>query len=179
MTKTKTPVKAKAKAKPTVKKVAKVKVVKTLKPYQVEKELRKMYPAKSAGAIAREFGVSRGSVLHQLKKFGIKITTRTGPAHLRKDTDRSFHEKAFLEKNLKEGLSIYKISLICNTTHAQISHFVKKHDLMAMVEANRAKKAAAPKPVAKKKVAKKKATKTPAKKKGLKKVDEVIKKHKK
>lgn len=114
---------------------------KELKPYQKKEVLMKLYPKESAGSIARKYGVSRGAVLAQLRKHEIKIVTRTspktGPAHFKKDIDRSFHEKAFLEKKLKEGLSPFKIATITKATHGQVMHFIKKHDLMELVEKQR------------------------------------------
>lgn len=162
------------KTKPVAKKEAAVKKEKVLKPYQQKAFLEKNYPAKSAGQIAREQNVSRAAVLAQLRKHRIKISTRTsnktGLANFKKDVDRSFHKKEFLEAKLKNGLNVYQIAILCGTTHGQVTYFIKKHDLMATVEGMRTKKAVIAKPVKKAK----------AKKKGdLKQVKEKIKQHKK
>lgn len=136
---------------------------KQLKDYQNETKLKEMYPKMSAGAIARKYGISRGSVLAQLRKFKIKITTRispkTGPKFFKVDVDRSFHKKEFLKKCLGEGLSIYKIALMCKTNYMQVHHFVLKHSLMPLVKAQRVNAKQKPvetKPVTKAKAKKKK-----------------------
>jgi len=112
-----------------------------LKPYQIESELKKMYPKMSAGQIAKKYGVSRGVILNKLKKFKIKITTRTspvtGPKHFKKEIDRSFHEKAFLKKKLESGLSVYKISVLTKATYGQVMYFIKKYDLLSLVQEQR------------------------------------------
>ena len=139
---------AKKKAKP---KAAPKKKVE-LKPYQKKEWLQKNYPAKSAGQLAREQGVSRAAVLHQLRKHEIKITTRTSPkaGKRRDDVDRSYHKKQFLEKKLKEGLSIYKIATKCNCSFLQVKNFVEKHGLTKLAQEMKIKKAEKKKPAKKK-----------------------------
>lgn len=133
----------KVKPKTADKKVDKKKV--ELKDYQKKEWLVKNYPSKSAGAIAREQGVSRASILNQLRKHGIKIVTRTspktGPAHLKKSVDRSFHDKKFLIEKMNKGLGVSKIASLCGTSFGQVKHFILKHDLMAAVEGLREKQA--------------------------------------
>lgn len=128
------------KKKPAAKKKAEKK--RQLKPYQIESELRKMYPKMSAGAIARKYGVSRGAILNQLKKFNIKITTRTSPksGQRRTDVNRSFHKKAYLTKQLKEGLTIHAIAKECGCGYMQVFHMVEKHDLVKLAQEMKAKK---------------------------------------
>ncbi len=126
---------------------------KEVKEYQKKEWLQKNYPAKSAGQLAREQGVSRAAILHQLRKHEIKISTRTSPkaGKRRTDVDRSYHEKQYLEKQLKDGLTIHKIATICNCSFMQVKHFVIKHGLTEMAEKNRKlKKKAAKKSPAKK-----------------------------
>ena len=121
---------------------------KEVKEYQKKEWLQKEYPKKSAGQIAREQGVSRAAVLHQLRKHEIKISTRTSPkaGKRRDDVDRSFHKKPFLEKKLKEGLSIYKIATECNCSFMQVKHMVEKHGLIQLAKSiKKAKTVAAPK----------------------------------
>jgi len=141
-----------------------------IKEYQRKEVLMKLYPSESAGSIARKFDVSRAAVLNQLRKHEIKITTRTspktGPGHFKKDVDRSFHDKKFLIEKMKNGLGVSKIAALCGTTHGQVLHFIKKHDLMPMVEEMRAK-------------AKAKPVKKTTKKGDLAKVEKTIKKHEK
>ena len=129
---------------------------KELKPYQKKEWLLINYPAKSAGQIAREQGVSRAAVLHQLRKHEIKITTRTSPkaGQRRDDVDRSYHKKSFLEKKLKAGLSIHKIATECNCSFMQVKHMVEKHGLTQLAKSMKQAKAVA---VPKKKPAVKKA----------------------
>ena len=113
------------------------------KPYQNKTWLQKNYPKRSAGQLAREQNVSRSVILYYLRKNGIKITTRvnpkTGPAHLVKDANRSYRKKKWLEEQLKSGLSMYKISIICKVGFGNIKHYCEKFKLMALVEAQRAK----------------------------------------
>lgn len=112
---------------------------KEVKEYQKKEWLQQNYPKKSAGAIARKHGVTRGSVLSQLRKHGIKITTRTSPkaGQRRTDVNRSYHEKEYLEKQLKSGKTIHRIATICNTSFMQVKHFVDKHGLTEMADKNR------------------------------------------
>lgn len=132
-----------AKKKKTEKKAA-AKKKKVLKPYQDEKQLREMYlkNKQTAGQIARANGVSRSSVLHHLRKFKIPLWSRTSPkaGKRRDDVDRSFHKKQFLEKKLKEGLSIYRIATECNCSFMQVRHMVEKHGLLELAQQMKAKK---------------------------------------
>lgn len=127
---------------------------KVLKPYQDEKQLREMYlkNKQSAGQIARANGVSRSSVLHHLRKFKIPLWSRTSPkaGKRRTDVDRSFHKKPFLEKKLKEGLSIYKIATECNCSFMQVKNMVEKHGLTKLAQEMKIKKAEKKKPAKKK-----------------------------
>ena len=118
---------------------------KEVKEYQKKEVLMKLYPKESAGAIARKYGVSRASILHQLRKHEIKITTRTSPkaGKRRDDVDRSYHKKPFLEKKLKAGLRIYKIATECNCSFMQVRHFVEKHGLTQLAKSMKQAKAIA------------------------------------
>lgn len=113
-----------------------------LKPYQDEKQLRKMYPKMTAGEISRKFNVSRSVILYYIKKFGIKITTRTSPksGQRRSYVDRSFHKKGYLEKQLRAGKTIYKIATECNCAFGQVKHMVEKHSLIELAKEVKAKK---------------------------------------
>jgi len=124
-------------------KVAKKKLEKQLKPYQKKEWLVKNYPKKSAGQIAREHGVSRAAVLNQLKKHAIKITTRTSPkaGQRRSDVDRSFHKKEYLEKQLKEGLTIHAIAKECGCGYTQVFHMIEKHGLVKLAQEMKIKRA--------------------------------------
>lgn len=132
--------KKKTKKKPT--KATKKKPEKEIKSYQIESELKKMYPKMSAGEIARKYGVSRGVILNQLKKFNIKIVTRTSPkaGQRRSDIDRSFHKKEYLEKQLKEGLTIHAIAKECGCGYMQVFYMIEKHGLTKLAQEMKAKK---------------------------------------
>jgi len=114
----------------------KVEEKKQLKPYQIESELKRMYPKMSAGEISRKFDVSRGVVLYYLRKFEIPISTRTSPrsGQRRDDIDRSYHKKQFLKKCFEKGLSIYAISEMCSCTYGQVRHMVEKHGLIELAK---------------------------------------------
>jgi len=107
-----------------------------LKPYQIESELKKMYPKMSAGEISRKFNVSRSIILHYLRKFEIAIVTRTSPrsGQRRDDIDRSYHKKQFLKKCFEKGLSIYAISNMCGCAYGQVKHMVEKHGLTELAK---------------------------------------------
>ncbi len=61
----------------------------------------------SAGAIARQFGVSRAVVLHHMRKCGIKITTRkTAKPGAKSD----YKKPTWLRKALEAGQSVYQIA---------------------------------------------------------------------
>jgi len=139
--------KKKSKLKPAAKK-------KELKPYQDEKQLRKMYLEEKMTAmdVANKFGVKRGNVLFYIHKFNIPIWSRKKE---KKDANRSYRKKEWLEKQLKSGLSIHKIAMICKVSFMQVKNFVIKYDLVALVEKQRLEKAKAAKPV-KKQASKKK-----------------------
>lgn len=119
------------------------KVISELMPYQDEEKLKEMYPKMTAGEISRKFNVSRSVVLYYLKKFGIKITTRvsphTGPKFFKKDANRSYRKKKWLEAQLEEGLSMYKISVICKVGFGNIRRYVDKFNLGHLVEEQRTK----------------------------------------
>lgn len=62
---------------------------------------------KSAGAIARQYGVSRGVVLHHMRKAGITITTRkTAKAGAKSN----YKNATWLRKALEAGKSVYQIA---------------------------------------------------------------------
>jgi len=127
----------------TAKKAQKKKV--ELKPYQIESELRKLYQQqhKSAGQISRDFGVGRGTILRYLKKFDIPITTRTspktGPSHLIKNADRSYRKKQWLEKQLKSGLSMFKIATLCRVRFSNVKYYTEKYGLLELAQQQRTK----------------------------------------
>jgi DNA-binding CsgD family transcriptional regulator len=61
----------------------------------------------SAGAIARQYGVSRGIVLHHMRKAGITITTRkTAKAGAKSN----YKNATWLRKALEAGKSVYQIA---------------------------------------------------------------------
>lgn len=130
--------------------------------WQTKDWLVKNYPKKSAGAIAREQGTSRGAVLNQLRKYKIKITTRTSSkaGQRKSNVDRSYHKAAYLTKQLKAGLTVHGIAKQCGCGYMQVFHMVEKHGLVELAQEMKkkaaAKKPAAKKPEKKKTVAKKK-----------------------
>ncbi|GAH51335.1 unnamed protein product [marine sediment metagenome] len=109
---------------------------KEVKEYQKKEVLTKLYPKMSAGAISRKYGVTRGSILSQLRKHEIKITTKTSPkvGQHRDDINRSYHKKEYLEKQLKSGKTIHGIAMACNTSFGQVKHMVEKHGLVEVAE---------------------------------------------
>ena len=71
--------------------------------------LRQLYEVEkmSAGAIARQFSVSRGVVLHHMRKVGITITTRkTAKAGAKSQ----YKNPTWLRKALEAGKSVYQIA---------------------------------------------------------------------
>jgi DNA-binding CsgD family transcriptional regulator len=78
---------------------------------------------KSAGEISRIFKVSRGAVLAQLRKHGIKITTRKTRKPGSKD---DYKKKAWLTSQLKKGISIFQIAKQQGVSYASVRNQAMK-----------------------------------------------------
>lgn len=72
---------------------------------------------KSAGEISRIFKVSRGAVLAQLRKHGIKITTRKTR---KPDAKSDYKKKGWLEAQLRKGISIFSIAKQQGVSYASV-----------------------------------------------------------
>ena len=89
----------------------------------------------SAGEIARKFDVSRGVILHFLKKFDVDVskTRKTKSADAKED----YKNKTWLTNQLKKGISIFAIAKDQKVTYATVMNQTRKLVDAHVVEAGR------------------------------------------
>ena len=128
------------------------------KAYQQKDIIVPMYQkdGMSAGEIARKFDVSRGVILHFLKKYDVDVskTRKTKSADAKED----YKNKTWLTNQLKKGISIFQIAKDCKVTYATVMNQTRKLVDAHVVEAGRELRKKQ-KAEAKKKITAKKSTK--------------------
>ena len=108
----------------------------------------------SAGQIAKQFGVSRGVVLHHMRKAGITITTRKTT---KAGAKSQYRNPTWLRKAIESGKSVYQIAKDQGVSYTSVR--VQALKLSPAVNGN--KKASPKKKTTTKPTAKKTTTKKP------------------
>jgi len=88
----------------------------------------------SAGQIATMFGVSRATVLFQMRKHNIPITTRKTKSP---DAKEDYKNKTWLTAQLKKGVSIFSIAKSQKVSYATVMNQTRKLVDAHVVEAGR------------------------------------------
>ena len=87
------------------------------KAYKQEDIIVPMYnDGMSAGEIARKFDVSRGVILHFLKKFDVDVSKSRKVKSPNAKED--YKKKTWLTNQLKKGISIFAIAKDCKVSYA-------------------------------------------------------------
>ena len=102
----------------------------------------------SAGAIARQYGVSRSVILHHMRRANIQITTRKVKSP---DAKSNYRNPTWLRKAIEAGKSVYQIAKDQGGSYTSIGMQAMKLDpVPASNKATPKKKATAKKPATKK-----------------------------